>query len=149
MRDARNWLDKNRLAENDEFEAQQKKLEEVPADMMTSRQVPAAQIMQKTCENPQVQSMDMVVNMPVPAPHQVPTVHRVETAVGGPKVQFNNEVMDVLVFKLRRVSTAMQTARKTDQTVEVARAIPHERTTETRKRKSFGAGARPTVRDEW
>ena len=48
--DDRNWLDKNRLAENDEFEAQQKALEEVPADMMTSRQVPASQIMQKTWE---------------------------------------------------------------------------------------------------
>ena len=40
-------LDKNRLAENDEFEAQQEELEEIPADMMTSGQVPAAQIMQK------------------------------------------------------------------------------------------------------
>ena len=99
VRDDRNWLDKNRLAENDEFEAQQEELEEVPADMMTSRQVPAAQIMQKTCENPQVQSMDMVVNMPAAAQHQVPTVQRVETTVGGPKVQFINEVMDVPAVK--------------------------------------------------
>ena len=61
VRDARNWLDKNRLAENDEFEAQQEELEEVPADMMTSGQVPAAQIMQKTFENPQVQSINEVI----------------------------------------------------------------------------------------
>ena len=135
VRDARNWLDKNRLAENDEFEAQQKELEEVPADMMTSRQVPAAQLIKETCETPH-----MAVNMPVAAQHQVPTVQRVETTVGGPKVQFINEVVDVPAFKQRRVSTAMQTDQKTDQTVEVARVIPHERILKP-------AGERASVRE--
>ena len=93
------WLDKNKLAENDEFEAQHKELDRA----------------------------DRVINVPVATQHQVPAVQRVETTVGGPKVQFIDEVMNVPTVKQRRVSTAMQTARKTDQTVEVARVIPHER----------------------
>ena len=42
-------------------------------------------------------------------------------------MQLIDEVMNVPTVKQRRVSTAMQTARKTDQTVEVARVFPHER----------------------
>ena len=37
------------------------------------------------------------------------------------------EVIDIPEVKQRWVSTGMQTSRKTDQTVEVARVIPHER----------------------
>ena len=48
--------------------------------------------------------------------------------------------MDAPAVKQRRVSTAMQTARKTDQTVEVARVIPHERILKP-------AGERASVRE--
>ena len=75
MENAGNWLDKNKLAENDEFEAQHKELDRA----------------------------DRVINVPVATQHQVPTVQRVETTVDGRKVQSISEVMDVPAVKQRRV----------------------------------------------
>ena len=112
VENAGNRLDKNKLAENDVFEAQHKELDRT----------------------------DRVINVPVPTQHQVPIVQRVETTVGGPKVHSISGAMDPTAVKQRRVSTAMQTARKTDQTVEVARVIPHERILKP-------AGERASVRE--
>ena len=112
LQSAGNWSDKSLLGENDEFEAQHKELDRT----------------------------DRVINVPVPTQPQVPIVQRVETTVGGPKMHSISEVMDAPAVKQRRVSTAMQTARKTDQTVEVAKVIPHERILKP-------AGERASVRE--
>ena len=112
VQSAGNWSDKNRLGENDEFEAQHKALNRA----------------------------DRVINVPVPTQHQVPIVQRAETTVCGPKVHSISGVMDAPAVKQRRVSTAMQTAWKKDQTVEVARVIPHERILKP-------AGERASVRE--
>ena len=82
--DARNWLDKNRLT--DEFEAQQKELEEVPADMMTSGQGPVAQNMQKTCENPQAQSISEVIDVSEVKQRRVSTGIQTDRTVEVPRV---------------------------------------------------------------
>ena len=99
VQSAGNWSDKSPLGENDEFEAQHKELDRT----------------------------DTVINVPVPTQHQVPIVQSVETTVGGPKVHSISEVINTPAVKQRRVSTAMQTARKMDQTFKVAKVIPHER----------------------
>ena len=112
VQSAGNWSDKNLLGENDEFEAQHKELDRT----------------------------DRVINVTVPTQPQVPIVQRVETTVGGPKVHSISEVIDAPAVKQRRVSTAMQTARKTDQTVEVAKVIHHERILKP-------AGERASVRE--
>ena len=81
--------------------------------MMTSRQVPGAQTVQKTFENQQKQSVDMVVNMPVAAEHQVSTVQRAQT-VEVLKVFIDN-VVDV------RVMQRLVSIQSTQEAVEVPR----------------------------
>ena len=63
-------------------------------------------------------------------------MRRVETTIGGPKVQFINEVRGVPGVEQRRVSTGIQT----EKTVEVPRVIPHERILKP-------AGERASVRE--
>ena len=82
--------------------------------MMTSRQVPGAQTVQKTFENQQKQSVDMVVNMPVAAEHQVPTVQRAQRTVEVLKVFIDN-VVDV------RVMQRLVSIQSTQEAVEVRR----------------------------
>ena len=82
--------------------------------MMTSRQVPGAQTVQKTFENQQKQSVDMVVNMPVAAEHQVPTVQRAQRTVEVLKVFIDN-VVDV------RVMQRLVSIQSTQEAVEVLR----------------------------
>ena len=82
--------------------------------MMTSRQVPGAQTVQKTFENQQKQSVDMVVNMPVAAEHQVPTVQRAQRTVEVLKVFIDN-VVDV------RVMQRLVSIQSTQEAVEVPR----------------------------
>ena len=105
MQDAWNWWDKDQLAEKDEFEAKQKELEGVPADIMISRQVLSVRIMRKICAHPQVQSMDRVVNMPVAAQHQVPTVQCVQRTVAVPNMEFIDKVVDAPRVMQGQVST--------------------------------------------
>ena len=76
VQDARNWLNKNKLAEIDEFEAQQKELEGAERVNDTSvaaqhqpvvmqRQGATLQATQKTVEVPQIQYIDKIVDAPV------------------------------------------------------------------------------------
>ena len=85
VQDARNQLDQNKLAENDEIEAQQKKWKE--ADMVIDmpgaaqhrhevmqRLLPNIQSIQKTVQVPRVQSIDRVVDDPTVMSRQASTI---------------------------------------------------------------------------
>ena len=55
---------------------------------------------------------------------QASKVQCAQRTVEVPLVRSRSDVMDVPAVKQRRVSTTMQTARKTRQDVQVARVIP-------------------------
>ena len=120
----------------------------VDVPVVSQRQAPTIQTGQKTpevslsqylvqvdvpVETSQSQFIDRCVDVPVPRamPQQRPCPV--------PQVMMQ-EVMDIPEVKQRRVSTGVQTPRKTDQTVEVARVIPHERILKP-------AGERASVRE--
>ena len=63
-----------------------KELEEVPADMMTSGQGPVAQIMQKTWENPQEQSISEVIHVSEVKQRRVSTGIKTDRTVEVPRV---------------------------------------------------------------
>ena len=72
---------------------------------------------------------DMLVadqHQPVVMQRQASTVQCAQGAVEVPLVRSRSDVMDVPGVKQRRVSTTMQTARKTREAVQVAKVIPQQ-----------------------
>ena len=82
--------------------------------IVTQSQIPSKQTVQKKGRIPR----SKLVDVHGATHHEVPTVQRVETTVGGPKMQFGNELV------ARKASGRPQVR---DETAEVARVIPQER----------------------
>ena len=108
VQDAWHQLDKNKLAENDEFEAQQKNWVEADRviDMpgaaehrheVMQRQVPATQRVQKVVEMPRVQFSDGAVDMPVITQRQVPMISNLQRTVEVPQIQYVDKIVDAPV----------------------------------------------------
>ena len=95
---AGNWLDKNMLAENDEFEAQQKELEGtdrlINVPVAIQHQVPAIQRGQRTAEVPKVEFIDKVMDVPGVIRGLVPNIQSTQKTVEVPRVQFIDRVVD-------------------------------------------------------
>ena len=67
---------------------------------------------QKTMEGPQVQYIDKIVDVPVVAQRQVPTIQTAQKTEEVPKVQFIEQVVDVPV-DMQRQDPAVQFVKKT------------------------------------
>ena len=105
VQDAWIQLDQNKLAENDEFEAQQKNWEEadVVVDMpgaaeheheVMEREVPVIRRVQRTAEVPKVEVIDKVRDLSRVRRGQVPNIQSTQKRVEVPRVQFIDMVGD-------------------------------------------------------
>ena len=98
--EAGNWLDKNKLAENDEFEAQNKELDRadrvINVPVATQHQVPTVQGV--------VEFIDKVMDVPGVRRGLVPNIQSIQKTVEVPRVQFIDRVVDdpaVTTYKSR------------------------------------------------
>ena len=105
--------------------------EAIYTPIVTQRQISSKQTVQKNGRIPR----SKLVDVHAATQREVPTVHKVETTVGGPKMQFVNEV------ETRKTPGRPQLR---DETVESGQGHSTG-TSETRRKESFSARTCQTV----
>ena len=111
-----------------------KELEELPADMMTSGQGSVAQIMQKTCENPQEQSNSEVIHVSEVKQRRVSTGIQTDRTVEVPRVIPQERILKPTGERASVRERVRQFERNggasCSNNVEVPRAAPGDRQSE-------------------
>ena len=146
VENARNWLDKNKLAEINEFEAQQKELEgagrviDTPVaaqhqPVVMQRQGAILQATQKTVEVPQIQYIDKILDAPVvvaqqPVPMDAETLsqdqcfQRIEDDSVGVKQQGSEKPLSP---KKKRLPVETDSGFQSDEQLDLDAESNHER----------------------